>query len=265
VNLLPSLEIPAIAELAQTPAWVCWRSQIRKGKRTKVPHTPAGSPASSTDPHTWSSYAECFQAAYVRGDHDGIGRVLVGDGIAGIDLDNRRDPLPEIISYAELSPSGTGLHIWRRGSWPCDGNKRGGIEVYERRRFLTITGAHLSGTPEDIRGADLRPLQRHFAARPGSACSVPTALLRERLALPGTPGQVDVDSLARKCPQLARILAASYPSQSERDLALVRFAKLAGRPPADAWALIATVRTDGKAQRHDYAARTIALVYLEAR
>jgi hypothetical protein len=42
---------------------------------------------------------------------------------------------------------------------------------------------------------------------------------------------------------------------------LVRFGKLAGWEPTAAWALVRAVRTDGKADRTDYASRTLALVY----
>jgi primase-polymerase (primpol)-like protein len=261
--LLPSLEIPAIAELALVDAWVCWRAQMRNGKPTKVPFTPGGSPASSTDPRTWSSYREVFAAAFVEGRHDGIGRVITGDGIIGIDLDKCSAPPPGISSYAEASPSGTGLHVWCRGSWPVDGSKRGGIEVYRRKRFFTATGAHLSGTPGTINAVDLEPLwQAHFAKHHGGGVTTSVQELWERLGLPKEPPDpIDVGQIARRCPQLKRILAANYPSQSERDLALVRFAHMAGRSAADAWALMRSVRTDGKAERPDYALRTIARVF----
>ena len=45
-----------------------------------------------------------------------------------------------------------------------------------------------------------------------------------------------VQSIARTHPQLRRVLERNYPSPSERDLALVRFAKLARWEPTAAWA-----------------------------
>jgi hypothetical protein len=269
--VLPSLEFPAIAELAATSAWVCWRSQMRKGKRTKVPFTPAGSPASSTDPRTWSGYAECWRAAYVDGLHDGIGRVLTGRGdLIGIDLDDRLDPLPGITSYAELSPSGNGLHIWCHGHWPTDGSKRGGIEVYRRYRYLTITGNHLSGTPEAIRSVDLGPLwQEHFAGRNGpSGDARPAAEVQQKLDLPEhEPDPIPRERLARLahlCPQLRRVLANAYGGhRGPKDLALVRFAKLAGWHPRAAWRLLLSYDNPKAAGRPSYAVRTIGKVYLE--
>lgn len=264
MNGFPSLAIPAIRELAQRDAWVCWRAVRRGGKPTKVPFTPAGSPASSTDPRTWSSFAECFEATYVRGEHDGVGRVLVtGEGLVGIDIDGCTAPDLPLASYTELSPSGTGLHIWMRGHWPVPGTRRGRLEIYASRRYLTITGAHLDGTPEDIRRVDLRWLWERLQPRHSNGvCTTDLEALRQRLGLPDEPPEpIDVGRIARRCPQLRSILARRYPSQSERDLALVRFARMAGRPAADAWALLRAVRTDRKGGRTDYVLRTLGMVY----
>jgi hypothetical protein len=271
LRILPSLEIPALAELARSPAWVCWRAMQRKGKLTKVPFTPAGSAASTTDPRTWSRYAECFAAAFVRGDHDGIGRVLTGrDDLIGIDLDDQRDPLPGIVSYAELSPSGNGLHIWCRGSWPTNGNKRGGIEVYRRYRFLTVTGNHLDGTPTEIKALDLDPLwHEHFAGRNnGSGDARLVTEIQQALDLPEhEPDPIPRDRLARLahlCPQLRRVLENAYGGhRALKDLALVRFAKLAGWHPRAAWRLLLSYDNPKAAGRPGYAARTIGKVYLE--
>ena len=53
-------------------------------------------------------------------------------------------------SYTEVSPSGNGLHIFVRGHLPDKGQKRGPIELYDRERYFTVTGAHLPGTPTTI-------------------------------------------------------------------------------------------------------------------
>jgi hypothetical protein len=258
---------PAVAELAEQPAWVCWRTVVRVGKPTKPPFTPAGSKAKSTDPTTWSTFDECFAAAFVDGRHHGIGRVLVeGEGLVGIDLDDAcvsdgaiapwaNQIVQSIPTYWERSPSGTGLHAWCRGTWPTAGNKSGRIEVYTSGRYLTITGDHLDGTPTTIRHVDLAFLQALVASRRRIVPDVAPVDIPE--AMPMTL----VQALARTHPQLRRILERAYPSLSERDLALVRFAKLARWEPSAAWALVRAVRSDGKADRPDYAARTLALVY----
>lgn len=112
----------------------------------KRPITPTGAPASSTDPATWSSYA----AVNRSNAGDGIGFVL-GAGIACIDLDHCLDQhgRPNAVSravldrvrgaYVEVSPSGTGLHVW--GYAPEQrGRRRNGIEVYSVGRYITVTG-----------------------------------------------------------------------------------------------------------------------------
>ena len=89
----------------------------------KVPRTVAGRAASSTDPATWST----FDQALASSVGDGLGFVLAADGIACIDLDHCLDGgvlagwAREILdacgpTYVEVSPSGTGLHVFGRGT-----------------------------------------------------------------------------------------------------------------------------------------------------
>ena len=99
------------------------RWETRNGKATKPPLRASGGYASTTDPTSWSSFDEALAAA--RDKQLGVGFVLDHgqDGIAGIDLDGCRDPLTGVItpaatkiihaigSYAEVSPSGTGVKI----------------------------------------------------------------------------------------------------------------------------------------------------------
>ena len=143
-------------ELAERPQWVCWRYEERGGKKTKVPYTPRTlRRASSTDLMTWRTFSEAL-GAYRTGEppYDGIGFVFSSaDPFAGIDLDNCRDPengviepwAAEIVSsanegYAEISPSGTGVHIIVEGVVRGGGMRKGKIEMYSRDRFFTVTG-----------------------------------------------------------------------------------------------------------------------------
>ncbi len=148
-------------DLTRLRRWVVWRSEQRNGKPTKVPYTPkTGRRASVSDPRTWVSFAQATAAA---SKYDGIGYVLTqGDGIVGFDLDDCRDPhtgtitpeaqaiIDEIRSYTEKSPSGTGIRIIAKGALPALGRKQGWVEVYDDRRFVTITGEHIPGTPSTI-------------------------------------------------------------------------------------------------------------------
>jgi putative DNA primase/helicase len=144
------------AQLAERPQWVCWRVEEREGKATKVPYTPGTERrASSTDLMTWRTFDEAL-AAYEAGEppYDGIGFVFCSaDPLAGIDLDDCRDPETGVIApwaqkiisdaseaYVEASPSGTGIHIIVEGRVRDGGMRRGPVEMYSRDRFFTITG-----------------------------------------------------------------------------------------------------------------------------
>ena len=53
-------------------------------------------------------------------------------------------------SYAEVSPSGTGVRVWVVGTLAGllpsgkEGRRRGPIEVYDGGRYLTVTGHRLN-------------------------------------------------------------------------------------------------------------------------
>lgn len=87
----------------------------------------------------------------------GLGFVLNGDGVACIDLDHcliggRLEPWAlDIVdragrTYIEVSPSGTGLHIWGKAS-VGRGRRMDGVEVYDRARYVTITARPWRSAP----------------------------------------------------------------------------------------------------------------------
>jgi putative DNA primase/helicase len=138
-------------ELRQRRQWVVWKLEERDGKPTKVPYIAGGSgKASSTDSLTWRSFKKAVQALET-GRYNGIGFVFSsGDPFAGVDLDDCRDPetgeleewAAKIVeafgSYAEVSQSGTGVHIIVMGKAP--NKKRGKVEAYSSERYFTMTG-----------------------------------------------------------------------------------------------------------------------------
>ncbi|MDM8111772.1 VapE family protein [Phascolarctobacterium faecium] len=140
------------AELKSLPRWVCWRFEQRGGKATKVPYTPTGRRAKSNDPATWAAFDEC-RAAHESGSFDGIGFQLDGSGIVGVDIDHARDAAgnwsataaditERLASYAEISPSGEGVHIFIKAVKPGSKSKNAaaGVEMYDTKRFFTVTG-----------------------------------------------------------------------------------------------------------------------------
>src|SRR6266446_5842473 len=68
------------AEMQFERRWIVWRLDWRAdrrggGKWTKTPYQPSGRNASSTDPSTWSNFADAL-TAYATGEFSGIGFVL---------------------------------------------------------------------------------------------------------------------------------------------------------------------------------------------
>lgn len=141
-----------------THAGFCvWQYENVKGRITKVPYNPiTGQNAEVNTPKTFVDYETAIAASE---KYNGIG-IRVSDKIACIDLDHciedgKIQPWAQQIidrfrsTYVEISPSGTGIHIF------ClipDGFfydktvyfiKKGDIEVYipgHTNRFLTMTG-----------------------------------------------------------------------------------------------------------------------------
>lgn len=111
----------------------------------KRPIRPDGRPASSTDPATWSAYADVQSGA-----GDGFG-IMLGDGLGCWDFDHCftegslssdvEERLSSIDSplWIERSISGTGLHVFVKAP-EAKGRKRAGVEFYSRSRFIRVTG-----------------------------------------------------------------------------------------------------------------------------
>jgi hypothetical protein len=191
--ILPSLEVPAIRELAAFPQWVCWRLEKRGGKATKVPVAISGSRASSIDPRTWSSFEEATTTVRARADLSGVGFVFTSeDPFVGVDLDHviskageleptAREIVELLDSYTETSQSSEGLHVIVRTSreFPS-GARRGNLEAYSSGRYFCMTG-QVFGNRQAIADRDdpLRTLlERHLRVEPparGQAKNVETS------------------------------------------------------------------------------------------
>lgn len=139
-------EVPA--ELRKLDRWVRYSA-------TKVPLSVYGGPASSTNAATWGTYDD----AVCGTEGVGVGFVLNGDGIVCIDVDdcyNRGRFAPWFVdfasrmprTYVEVSPSGSGVHIWGTAQLPYSGRKvsvpGGVVEIYGSVRYLTVTGRPLT-------------------------------------------------------------------------------------------------------------------------
>jgi hypothetical protein len=145
--------------------WVVWSYKWKEGKWNKVPQKAnGGGNLSWKDPNGWLSYDRAVSLASSQpSKFDGIGIIINGAGLAGIDLDHCiingqikpwvRALLDCAETYAEISPSGEGIRtIALDGgqNYKTIAKSERGIELYTTGRFLTITGDHISGTPHDI-------------------------------------------------------------------------------------------------------------------
>lgn len=136
---------------AAVPAELRGRDRWVRRDTAKVPLTAGtGRPASSTDPATWASHTEAARSPYGTG----LGYVLAEeDDVVVIDLDHCLDGdqlapwAAEILAacpptYTEVSPSGTGLHIWGRGRLERGRRIRRGdgaaIEAYSSGRYIAL-------------------------------------------------------------------------------------------------------------------------------
>ena len=162
----PKMEVRAenIPEfLKQQERWVNWHWTRKGRKYDKPPCTPTGSNASVLKPSTWSTFSVALSASQKK--LDGIGFVMDGTGdLIGLDIDNCRDPetgdisdfakeiINDLKTYAEISPSGTGVKLWLRGDFDASKwkkqNKDVGLELYKDRRYFTVTGHYLNGITE---------------------------------------------------------------------------------------------------------------------
>lgn len=148
--------------MKRRPQWVLWRRVERKGMATKVPFRLDGKPAGSNRPEDWVRFIDAADR-YIDGGYDGLGFVFTS-GLVGVDLDKCRDAnsgriedwarriIVELDSYAEVSPSRTGVKIVMVGQSPFDRGRRkpmegGGIEVYDKLRYFCMTGWRLPSSP----------------------------------------------------------------------------------------------------------------------
>ncbi|PEM04763.1 DNA primase [Bacillus cereus] len=161
-------------ELKNTPHWILWRSEVRNGKKTKVPYQINGEMAQSNNKRSWSTFPTIIKF-YEQGDYDGIGFMFSKDDpFIGIDIDHciqegaltslAEDVIEIVNSYTEYSPSGDGIHIIAKGKLPLKGPGTGrknvdiGLEVYRHGRYFTFTGDCLDQVSVEDRTDELKIL-----------------------------------------------------------------------------------------------------------
>lgn len=151
--------------MRNTPRWMGTRFKEKpSGKVDKPPYRVRRGmevqPGSKTDPEDLASFEEAVEALR-RGDVHAIGYVLTeDDAFVVVDLDGVVDDhgnlAPEAIklvtaldTYTEVSCSGRGLHAVMLGEKKTKKCRRGNVEIYDRSRFMVMTGVHVPDTPPE--------------------------------------------------------------------------------------------------------------------
>ena len=221
----------ALDALRDERVWVAWDDE---GGR-KVPKSPHGGNARTNDPSTWGTYAEA-EAVRAKNGYSGVGLMLT-DGYIGIDLDGviedgeladwARDIVESLDSYAEVSPSGTGVHVIAWADPEQVGavgrnNRRDGIEIYNHGRYFTVTGERVAGDGvRDITGGVAGLISRWFRGES------PEEAVRCRVG--------DLTSA-----QVKRMANRTMTRNAERDG--VRYARVPTGPETCGWCLMLASR-----------------------
>ncbi len=162
-NAIPS-------QLIALTQWFLWRAEPKPdqpGKFKKRPRNLEGVAVSKNNPSQMSDFDSVHKTfEESEGEFTGVGISLLRNGIPPgervlicIDLDKVRNPetggiepwamalIREIDGYVEVSPSGTGVHIWAFGEPPAgnrnrnlDGIEGQRVEFYGAGAFITVTG-----------------------------------------------------------------------------------------------------------------------------
>jgi hypothetical protein len=185
---------------ANEPRWIAWRNEKRGGRLTK-PYGVGRKPAKANDPATWLIRGEAvvLEKRIVNGLGGGLGFELGDLGhdhhISGLDLDSCIDEngclalwaekiLAELDTYAETSPSGTGVKAFflvlreharpfldligvkadqwgtRRSVGEDDRDHGPAVELYCALRYFAVTNQLWAGKPARLATLDWEQLQR---------------------------------------------------------------------------------------------------------
>jgi len=185
----PALETASYpADCRDRDQWLTWKPTDNDRKVPRAPYAypdwperyvNAQNPAVWTDFETAQDWVEKLSAgfalAYVIRNRD----EYLDENLVVVDYDDARDletgaihplvheHLQTVGSYADVSPSGTGVHILCCGQLPDDvatvaddlpahdAFPDASIEVYDSARFVAMSGQHLVGTPTETQPAQM--------------------------------------------------------------------------------------------------------------
>lgn len=224
-------------ELQRHDKWVVW-----KGKKIPYDPTRPNSKAKINDPHSWGSFNQ-VTAAYGESGWLGVGFVLTGNGIAGVDIDKcvadgklKAEALQLLeemgAAYIEYSPSGNGLRAFglvNRSITGVRGQFKGlSVELYTKGRYLTVTGHTIKNEPFRVL-MGFEELAKKIRHRPteetegNSSVSSGTSVssVGENLLFPASSIPTEIGQRHRAIFELARWLKGTEPNatrQRQRDI-----------------------------------------------
>ena len=232
--------------LTQLPIWVLWRLEERNGRMTKVPYQTNGYRASTVSPATWTTYQNVERVLRVYPDkYSGFGTVMSKERrLIFIDIDHCIDELGHcddrardileaftdddgnLMTFIEVSQSGTGLHLILFGDIPRSfNNRKQNVEMYDSQRFIAMTGRAFSAREP----CECEEGIRYVFERYKTAKNANDGILQAKI---DTATQKDDDWIIRhaservgssnKFPALFNGDWLGYNSQSEADLALCK-------------------------------------------
>lgn len=215
-------------------AWLLWKSAPhpeKPNKRRKVPRYAGtgafrGAHGTPEDRAQLVTFDEA-KAALLKGGYDGVGFATLPEfGVCIFDFDDcingQIEPFVEelgISTYAEYSPSRTGVHVITMGNLPDSkdfaAGSKFGVEVFHTKGFVTFTG-------EVLPSCELNDTENHIAAIPPELAELVEERRKARVGADASRGA------GSEGDQFARVIALG--SVTKETLADIRSALLGGIP-----------------------------------
>jgi primase-polymerase (primpol)-like protein len=257
-------------DLRDLKRFVVWRYtwKSKEAKWDKPPLQFNGAPAKANDPTTWCGFDLAVAVCQRRG-YDGIGFVPTEeDELVLLDLDHVvnadgtlttwspelramfRGDVPEpaaliaaLGTYAEISPSGTGVRIICRGKLPDGRRKIGGkgngcpdgLEMYSAAHYCTLTGQQLPDAPAVLCDCTEKLAALHLAVFGPPAAAIPAGIVPLPATFLGDMAVIEKAMGSKGGDKFRKLWGgdpSDYASRSEADFALAgRLAFFCGPNP----------------------------------
>ena len=270
---------PLPDQVSRLQRFLPWVAKPREGSSNRVSKIPVRRlgrrlyPARPDEPSAWISL-EAALAEVGAGHADGTGMCLP-DGLCVVDIDHvlhdgvlnaeTRQLVDRSRTWTEVSPSGTGLHLWFTAVTPVRSGRAGDLELLAANRFITVSGRDLPGTVRTIAQlpSDLSAL---FRSEERPAPKLWDAYIEKSIGDCDTP----FTAALHRSSTLRRLYLDgdinAYSSGSEADLALCQLLhRWVGPDPVRIDALFQGSALYRSKWQGDYRDRTIALALRSGR